>query len=301
MSLRARIVLIITLVVSVYAVADHLLQRRTLLPRFAELERIEALKDVQRVTEALQAEISYLDDACRDRATGNAVHRFVTEDDPEFRAAYIAENLGAVAMRQHELDLLFAIDGEARVLWGEVRDWRTGVEYALRDLPHQRLSLSHAYLVTSNVPRSHEDGAQRGHVAGLVQTEHGPMLLAARPILRADDEREVGGTLLLGRFVNAGLVAELSRRTRVDLAVWPLQAADLPAAEQAALPEVTSSGRPVVVERGDESLDVYTTFTDMRAAPALLLRAKVARDIWAHGRGAVRYAMISTSAAGMLL
>ena len=39
----------------------------------------------------------------------------------------------------------------------------------------------------------------------------------------------------------------------------------------------------------------------MRAAPALLLRAKVARDIWAHGRGAVRYAMISTIAAGMLL
>ena len=78
-----------------------------------------------------------------------------------------------------------------------------------------------------------------------------------------------GGTLLLGRFVNDGLVQELSRRTSVEVAVWPLQAPDLPPAERAALPEVTSSGKPVVVERGDEFLDVYATYTDMRAQRAV--------------------------------
>lgn len=303
MSLRAKIVLIVTLVVTLYAIADHALQRSTLLPSFAELERIEALEDVQRATEALQAEIEFLDAACRDHATGKAVYEFVTRDDPEKRREFVAESLGGDAMRLYELDLLYVVDGDANVLWGEIRDWRKGAEIALRDLPKERLSRNHAYLVASNVPRGHEPGAQRGYIAGLVQTEHGPMLLSARPILPSDGGASgaVGGTMLMGRFVNEALVAEMSRRTRVQMEVWSLESPDLPQAERAVLPEVTSSGKPVVVERGDEQLDVYTTFSDMRAAPALLVRAKVARDIYAHGRGAVRYAMISTIAAGMLL
>lgn len=301
MSLRAKIVCIVTLVVAAYAVADHLLQRSTLLPSFVELERLEALEDAARVTAALQAEVDYLDDACRDRATWDGTWRFATVDDAAARAAYAESNLGARSMRQDELDLLYVIDARANVLWGAVRDWRNGREYALRDLPGERLSPSHAYLVTSDVPRSHEAGAQRGFVSGLVQTEHGPMLLAARPILPSSGVGEIGGTLLLGRFLNEALVAELSRRTSVEVAVWPLGSAELPQPESRALPEVTSSGRPVVVERDDRELDVYTTFADMRAAPALLVRAKVARDIWARGNDAVRYALLSTLAAGMLL
>jgi sensor domain CHASE-containing protein len=301
MSLRSKIVLIVTLVVTAYAIGDHLLQRRTLLPSFAELERVEALEDVARVSAALQAEVDHLDDACRDRATLTSTFEFATAADEDERARYVAENLGARSMRQDELDLLYVIDREARVLWGEVRDWRSGATYALRDLPNERLSPNHAYLVTSDVRRGHESGAQRGWVSGLVQTEHGPMLLAARPILRSSGEGEVGGTLILGRFLNAGLIEELSRRTSVDVALWPLDGGDLPQAETAVLPDVTSSGEPLVVERGDEALDVYTTFADMRAAPALLVRAKVARDIWARGRDALRYALLSTLAAGMLL
>lgn len=301
MSLRAKIVWVVTLVVGAYAILDHVLQRRTLLPSFAELERIEALEDVARVTAALQAEVDFLDDACRDRATRQDTWQFATQADEDARAAYVAANLGEESMRQRELDLLYVIDREGVVLWGEVRDWRDGREYALRDLPRQRLAPNHAYLVRSNVPRSHLEGAQRGHVSGLVQTEHGPMLLAARPILPSAGAGEVGGTLLLGRFLNAGLVAELSRRTAVEVALWPLDADDLPQAERAALPEVTSAGRPVIVERGDAELDVYTTFADMRAAPALLVRAKVERRIWARGQDAVRYALLSTLAAGMLL
>lgn len=301
MSLRAKIVWVVTLVVSVYAIADHLLQRRTLLPSFAELERIEALEDVARVTAALQAEVDYLDDACRDQATRQDTWSFVKGEDTVGRATYAAANLSANSMRQRELDLLYVVDHEGRVLWGEVRDWRDGREYSLRDLPRQRLAYNHAYLVQSNLPRSHLERAQRGYVSGLVQTEHGPMLLSARPILPSNGEGEVVGTLLLGRFVNAGLIAELSRRTSVDVALWPLDAVDLPEAERAALPEVTSSGNPVVVERGDAVLDVYATFADMRAAPALLVRAKVTREIWARGQDAVRYALFSTLAAGMLL
>jgi two-component system, NtrC family, sensor kinase len=301
MSLRSKIVLIVTLVVAFYAIVDHLLQRRMLLPSFAELERLEAVEDVSRTVRAVQAEIDHLDQACRDRASWDETYEFAGEADQAQAARYVSANLGTRALAQDELDLLYLCDAEGRVLWSEARDWRSGVEFSLRDLPRQRLARNHAYLVSQNVPRGHEPQAQRGYVAGLVQTEHGPMLLALRPVLPSSGSGEVRGTLILGRLLNQALVRELSERTRVDFELWPLDGRDLPDAESAILPQVTSTSAPQVVERGDDFLDVYTTLSDMRAAPALLVRARVARDIWTRGSGAVRYALISTLAAGLLL
>jgi signal transduction histidine kinase len=204
-------------------------------------------------------------------------------------------------MAQDELDLLYLCAPDGRVVWGEVHDWRTGRALGLRDLPRERLSSNHAYLVDENVPRSFEAGSQRGFISGLIQTEHGPMLLSARPVLPSDGTGGVRGTLILGRFLSAALVEELGQRNSVDLAVWPVDSGDMPPAERAILPRVTASFQPVSEARGERVLDVYTTLPDMRRAPALLVRARVPREIWAQANVAARYALLSTVAAGLIM
>jgi hypothetical protein len=174
MSLGTRIVLIVTGVVALYSAGDHLLQRRTLLPSFAHLERVQAQKDLARAIEAIRAEIDYLDLACRDRATSDEAWAFVTGEDPEGARRYLRADLGSGVMAQDEIDLLYVCDPDGYVLWGEVRDWRSGEALSLRDLPRERLSLNHPYLVSANVPRSIEVASQRGFVSGLVLTEHRP-------------------------------------------------------------------------------------------------------------------------------
>jgi len=301
MSLRSRIVLIVTLAVAVYAIGDHLLQRALLMPRFAQIERHEARKGLDRAVGAIQAEIDYLDLACRDHAAADGLYAFAAERDPSERRRFAATNLSQQALAQDELDLLYVCDRDGVVLWSGLRDWRTGRELELRDLPRERLSPNHAWLVSENVARSFEPGAQRGYVSGLVQTEHGPMLVAARPILRSDGSGEVRGTLIVGRFLSTALVEELGRESGVDIAVWPLEGSELPAAERAVLPRVTSSSQPVAEERGAQLLDVYTTLPDMRRAPALLVRARAPREIWTQASVAVRYALLSTVSAGLLM
>jgi signal transduction histidine kinase len=132
-------------------------------------------------------------------------------------------------------------------------------------------------------------------------TEQGPMLIASRPILDSLGLSTARGTLILGRFLGPRMLASLSQRTRVSIDVWPLDDPAMPEAELALLDEITAANDAVVRERDDAMLDVYTTINNIQKAPALLVRANIARAISARGATSIRYALISTVAAGLLL
>ncbi len=299
MSLRSRIVLIVTLAVAVWLLGDHMLQRALLLPRFDGIERDEARKGLNRATEAIQAEIDYLDLACRDRASSDQLTQFVLHGATAELQPFIQANLDSNALKEHELDLLSICNREGQVLWRQLRDWRTGHEFMLKDLPNEVLSERSPYLVDQNEPRSRV--ARQGYASGLVQTEHEQaMLIACRPILPSDGRGEVVGTLILGRFLSKELIAELSRQSSVDIEVWQLQD-QLPQAERAVSDRVTPASEPVAEERDEKLLDVYTKLSDLSLAPALLVRARVPREISRQGNVAVRYSLLSSLSAGLLM
>ena len=61
MSLRAKILLILSLVVVLFALLDHGIQRVLVLSQFSKIEREGAERDLQRVVDAIHAEIQHLD------------------------------------------------------------------------------------------------------------------------------------------------------------------------------------------------------------------------------------------------
>jgi sensor domain CHASE-containing protein len=295
MSLRSKIVVIVSVVVSLYAGLDHLIQRWTITPSFLDLERAEALKDVQRTVEALQTEIEHLDARCRDWATWDDTYAFVAGAQGDF----VASNLGPNAFQDDEVNLLFICSAGGRVEWGDIQDIESGRGLALRDFPRERLSPVHPLLVGQDVPRSRS--APDGHVRGLVITEEGPLLVSARPILPSSGEGEIRGTVIMGRLFSRSLIRRLGERTWVELEGWALEGRSLPPDVAAKVNEVTAAPGPVIEVAAEDRLHAYTTFPDIKQAPALLLRASIPRAIFARGASSVRYALISTIAAGMLL
>lgn len=139
---------------------------------------------------------------------------------------------------------------------------------------------------------------------GLLMTERGPMLVSAKPVLNNQRQGPARGTVIMGRLLSPALVAALARQTGVDFAVWRVQEEDLAAAEQQVLNEVTAqAGEDAHVIRvsDEDTLHAYTTYSDIRQAPALLIRANIVRDITARGATAARYALLSTVVAGILI
>src|SRR5262245_56091493 len=103
MLLRTKVVLVLSTVVVVYAGLDSGAQHVLISPSFAELEREEAKKDLDRTVDALQREIQHLDARCSDWAAWDDTYRFVAvEPEAAPDPAYIASNLGrTTALSDH--------------------------------------------------------------------------------------------------------------------------------------------------------------------------------------------------------
>lgn len=286
MSLRSKIILILSVVVLLFAGLDHAIQKTLVFDSFIRLEEDEAKKDMTRVVEALKKEILYLDQRCDDWAAWDDTWRFVAKPNE----AYITSNLGLEGFAKSQINLLYICDDSGKVVWGRILDPdENNHPISLRELPAEALSKSHPLIQAS------------GRAGGVWMTEHGPMLVSSMPILDSRRNGPTRGTVILGRFVAQDFVKELGDRTGVPFHVWPIESESLPPEERLVLDDVTAASEYVVREKDAEVLHVRTTFADMKAAPSLLIRADVARNITGDGRTSVQYALISTVAAGLLI
>lgn len=289
MSLRAKIVAILSAVVVLYALTDYFVQRLTVLRSFHSLEREEAMEDISRVRLALWEEITQLDNQCRRLATWDDTWNFAQNPND----AYIKSNLGPDSLDQKEADLLIIADAEGAILQKQILSTTTREPLTLREFPGVRLASSHP-LITS-LRQNHQRG-------GIYSTDAGPMLVSSNPILDSRGQGPEQGVVILGRFVSHELQQKVHERTKVNFDCWALDGStSLPSTEQALLDEVTADIKPVVKELDADFLHVYTYLQDILEKPALLIRANVSRRISGTGARSLSYALNSTVAAALLM
>lgn len=289
MSLRAKIVLILAAIVVLYAAIDHLVQRTLVFDSFVQLEEAAAREDIGRAARAIEGEVAHLVRDCAGAASSEETYKFAAEGNERS----LEESILPQAFRGDDLSLLFVCDPRGRVVWGRARDLSTPEkrEVALRDFPARELSPVH--------PLMPAPGRER--TSGILLTEIGPMLVAAEPIVGSKVDWPSRGTLILGRPLDPDLVARLAEQSGVRFESWPIDSIHLPAELAAVRNDVASSPEPIVRALDDERLAAYGGLDDVRELPALLMRAELSRDVTATGARAVRYALTSTVAAGVLL
>lgn len=290
MSLRYKIIAILSAVVLLNVIADNVSQRFMVSRRFEELEASEAEKDLQRAVEGIEEAIAVLGGTARKWARWDDTYRFVTDGNDDYRSS----NLGPKALENADLHLLYICDEEGRVTWGKIEASGNREQISLRNFPGEQLDKRHALIL------QRDKGARDGF-GGLMLTEEGPLLVASHSIRNSEGEGEPRGTLIMGRFLDEDLLTAVGDRVQVDLALWPFDAPDLPERERALLDQVTSSDRPVQDAVDEDRLHVYTTLADMRMAPKLLLRGSVQREISKRGLESVRYALLSTVGTALLI
>lgn len=288
MSLRSKIVFVLVPVVASYALVDHGLQRLILRPSFDSLEVDHAERDMQRVQAAIGDELAVLSERAASWAERAEMADFASGQDPD----YARRQLGDLVFRNEGLNLLYVLNATGDVQWGEARQGPGTEPLRLRDFPTGRFAATHR-LVSSERPLE--------SICGLWNTDEGPLLIAAHPILEGPDSAQVHGRLIVGRFLHGTTLARIAERTKVPFAFWPLDGSDLPKDVEQMVDDATASAEPVVRTLDTNTLHVYATMADPRRQPALLLRAELPRDISAQGGTAIRYALLSTCAAGLLM
>lgn len=177
-------------------------------PAFKALELTEARENTARAVGALRAELSRIDRNAKDYATWSEMWSFAREPDEEFRT----QTFNPLALTNLDMDLSAAFAGDGGLVAMATRTMDQG---SMDQGNVDRGSMDRAAL--GDPEPLLRDG--RDAVTGIRRTEHGLVLLAARPILRSTGEGPRAGTFVMGRRLTPDLVEHLGAQAKVAFSV----------------------------------------------------------------------------------
>ena len=284
-SISRRVALIVLGVVGFYSLMDQLVDRGTMLPSFAALERDEARKDINRCVKALEREVDYLRVFAADWAAWDDTYEFVEDHNED----YIDANLPLSTFEDGRLNVIAFFDSEGELAWGRAYDPEFEVQIPLDELLSIPLK-----------PHASKDGLDDGlGRAGILLTKHGPMVAACMTILTSENEGPARGVMVMGRFVGDQMLDELRQQTQVDFTITPVSG--MAEDELEILSEIKRSDGVYMVEASGTQLSAYAEMPGLDGNPALVLNAHLPRTITSRGRETVLSTLVSTLGAGLVV
>ncbi|HVN41541.1 MAG TPA: CHASE4 domain-containing protein, partial [Steroidobacteraceae bacterium] len=279
-NLSGKVVLLVCGLFATYGAIDYLVQREVILPSFERLEADLARTDMERVSRALDSELSQLLTFCGDWGNWLETYRYMAGENPSF----IETNMNPATIDAAGLDAVAFLDPAGRIVWSRAVDPVSRQSRSLRLVSGSTLTANH---------RVHAAIAAGRTAKGIISTEFGPAMLVAAPILDGNGTGPARGTVLLVRVITPRVAARLGSQAQVHLAVLT-DPHDLRLAPARSGPEQT------VLLTGGEETFVYRVVRDLAGAPAMALRIDVPRSVTRTGRDAFHFAIASLAVAGLV-
>jgi two-component system, NtrC family, sensor kinase len=287
MTLRTRIALIVSIVSLTATAAGYALQRGVLYERFVELEREQAIEDLDRCENAVRREIQHLALSCGDWATWDETYEFALGENPKF----VEQNFNAAAMENIGWSAVWivAADGAVRFRWAY--DFETPAAIEIPELPTDRFPADHPLL-----PRKHD----RQAASGIVATRNGPMMVASRPILTSEQKGPPAGWIVIGRLLSETTVQGIGPSARLRFHAWNIGDDAVDAVSAAAVRRGDASVEGFVHEASDLMLHVVGTMDDVYGKPAVVIRADLPRSISKMGAQTIDIATATLAVSGAI-
>ncbi|MEM8530830.1 MAG: CHASE4 domain-containing protein [Chloroflexota bacterium] len=251
--------------------------RSLVLDSFLSLEEQQMLQNVDRASNALSNTIGRLNQTARDYAEWDATYDFIETSDPD----YIRENTGDDVFIGNQLNLIEFLNTDQEVVFSRAFDLEGEEEIAVPEELQSFTGLDNP-LVVHQVEETN---------TGVILLAEGPMLVASRPILTNNAEGPPRGTLLMGRYLTAEEVAQLSNTTQLSLQIYSV---DDPSSANIApiLQELTNSGTAFVQRLDAQTIAGYTLLEDIYGQAALILKVETPRDIYSQGLITTNYLVL---------
>jgi len=276
-SLSTRIALLISVIVVAGVSLVYLTNQWFIRPSFLRAERDEAREHVTRCLNAIDRELHHLEVFCSDWSEWDDTYEYV--DEPS--AGYEETNFALTTFTDNDIDLIFVINTEGRVVWGRVYDLETEEPITMAEFPQKHWAATHPLL-------RHESG--ESSIGGIMLTGRGPMLVTAGAILTSMSTGPTRGTMVMGRLITDELIQAIGKQTLVDLHLWPIREGSLPDEEAAALAAITPDSPRYFREVNEDLLQVYAAIPGLNGDRALLARVTALRDSEARIRAIVDHA-----------
>ena len=271
MNIRFKVIALIAVTFAVLGVAEILVERQVVMSSFAELERADARSTMRRVDNALDLTLERVALSATDWGNWADTYRFVQDHNPD----YVATNITDLALRQLNVNALLVVDPDGRFVLSRDLDLNSdrplGLDFAARKVLPDDFPWRAAL----------RDGRP---AKGLLQTNHGILMLAAAPVLDGNGQGPARGMVILGRLLSSAAIRGIGAQTQAQLAMLaPVDHASAELTESATLTQV------------------YRSFNDLYGRPLMRLRVDVPREVTMRGRRALLYASLCLIAAAVIV
>ncbi len=271
MNIRSQVSFLIAGIFVILGLAAILVGKLVIMPSFAELERTDARTAMRRIEHALDQAEEQVAIASTDWGNWADTYRFANDRNPEF----VKANITTVALRQLKVNALLIVGRDGEILLA--RD---------EDLTHERplgLDLTARRALPARFPWRAD--SLEGPAKGLIDTNHGVMLIAAAPILDGNSGGPARGMVLMGRLLDAAALDAIAAQAQAQLTLLGA--------------EPGTAGERIA--ETDRVTQVFRGFSDIYGLPLMSFRVDVPREVTLRGEGAVKVAAWSLIAAAIVV
>jgi signal transduction histidine kinase len=257
-------------------------------PTFEELESREAKKNLGRVLDILESDFKDMDAFAYDWASWDDTYKFIKDRNQH----YIDSNMYPEYSVNQNHDLYYIWDSKGKPVINKALNEEGTAFELFSEFPAEGLPKDHPFSALNSVS---------SNSSGLIQTKRGPMIIAARPIIKSSLEGPIRGVLAMGRYLDKKLIESLIKRSRLNVDVLSFSEKQLLGSQGNSLRNIKPGKVKTIISEDKKNSLIYSSYPDIFGNPLILIRVSMPRDIVAQGKSTIKYGVGMALVSGLVL
>jgi signal transduction histidine kinase/ActR/RegA family two-component response regulator len=274
MSLKTKFLILLSAIFTGLLLVNFSALSLVIYPTFEKLEIREAEKNIGRVVDILESDIQDIDSMVYDWAAWDDTYNYIKDRNQ----AYVDGNYTLEYAVTANQDLYYIWDPKGKPILNKALNEEGTAFVSFDSFPAEGLPENHPFLALNTLTSKW---------SGLIQTRRGPMIIAARPIMKSSLQGPIRGILAMGRYLDEELIGNIIKRSHLNLEVWSLKGKRLENIPKDAPKNIKPGSKKIVNSENGNNVFVYSSYPDIYGDPVALLKVSMPRDIVIQGKSAI--------------
>ncbi len=239
---------------------------RTISTNLVKTIEVDGMEEnVNRITKAVDREVSSLDIKFRDWSSWDDMYRFAKDENPEF----VESNLSTSTMVTGEFNIAAVIGTDGRYIFKRAvnLDYEADMDVSPEEWDRFRVAVD-------GMRKKSPDGAR-----GIFRFDGRPSMIVVLPILTSEQKGPARGFFIAGKLINPSIIQQVANDLALPLNLWPVNDRFLPPEVIEAYKKMIGEKKTLVDIMDQTTIAGYARIDDINGAPALIAVFHQTREI----------------------
>lgn len=270
-----KIIVILGFSLAVFFMAMLLTSKLILLDSFVDLEKSNMQKNVERVINALNSELTQISRQNADYSVWDDSYRFIKNGNREFINAMLTD----AVFGNLQLNVIVYVRNNGEIVYKRAWDLDNNTEVPFPDSIIRHISGESLLVRHSNT---------ESLVEGLLPLPEGVMLVSSRPVLTNEHKGPINGSLIMGRFLDSKEIDAIAKKTELSISEARVDRNTMPDDFKLAATNINEA-TPIVVSQLGDVVAGYTILNNIYGKRILAIKVDAPRNIYKRGLKTIIY------------